>query len=213
MVVSVSIWHTEEATARNLDILHAAGAATARHEGQWILTIDFNATPTEFQKDVGYAAWLVRAAPEAPTCGFFGGRRTLDFFILDRRIAHAVISLTVNTEYATSSNNAVVFRLRSTASRDLVRMLRQPTPLPARRPIGCARKANRPHGSLADRLARPTEALVGKSAATCSWRLCERFVGSATALRRRGSRIPSSPVAASPWKRSGQGWYHLRCHN
>ena len=85
------------------------------------------------------------------------GGRIIDYFIVDRRIAHAVLSVKVCLDLASSPHNAVVLRLRCTATRDLVRMLRRPRTLPARRPIGCRRRTESPSETILARLASATE--------------------------------------------------------
>ena len=81
------------------------------------------------------------------------GGRTIDYFIIDQRVAHAVISVATRVDLASSPHYAVELRLRRTATRDMVRMLRRPRALPARRPIGCSRKATKPSEILMSRLA------------------------------------------------------------
>ena len=81
------------------------------------------------------------------------GGRTIDFFIVDQRIAHAVISVATRLDLASSPHYAVELRLRCTATRDMVRMLRKPRALPTRRPIGCSRKTEQLSGALMSKLA------------------------------------------------------------
>ena len=82
------------------------------------------------------------------------GGRTIDYFIIDQRIAHAVLSVTTCLDLASSPHYAVALRLRRTATRDMVRMLKRPRNLPARRPIGCRRRTEPPSEALMAKLAR-----------------------------------------------------------
>ena len=58
LILSVYLWHTEGAIARNLGLLRAAGVAASRYGVPWIIVSDFNMTPEELREDPGTAAWL-----------------------------------------------------------------------------------------------------------------------------------------------------------
>ena len=82
----------------------------------------------------------------------------IDFFAVDQRIAHVVLSIEVCLELGSSPHNSVVLRLRSTATRDMVRMLRRPRPFPGRRLVGCCRYVAPPTEATFLRTAHVTEA-------------------------------------------------------
>ena len=93
------------------------------------------------------------------------GGRIIDYFVVDQRIAHAVLSVKVCLDLASSPHNAVALRLRCTATRDLVRMLRRPRTFPARRPMGCRRRTEVPSEAT---LAKLASATVGDIDGLCS---------------------------------------------
>ena len=77
----------------------------------------------------------------------------IDFFIIDKRIAHAVARIITAVDLASSPHSAVLVRLRRSATSELLRMLRRPSRFPASRPIGCAREPSRPDSAFMASLA------------------------------------------------------------
>ena len=154
LLVSVYLWHSEGLTTRNMEILHAAGEAIARFGGPWVLAGDFNMTPSELARA---HEWLGRTAgdivaPATPTCRSTCGGRVIDYFIVDRRIMGAVHAVWTDLDFPASPHRAVVLRLRSAATRELVLRLRRPRSLPADRPVGCSRAAAAPDPEVLDAL-------------------------------------------------------------
>ena len=95
VVASAYLWHSEGVTPRNLALLQAAVDVAVRHGGPWLIGGDFNMTPEEMQADEAARAWLNKlggtiVAPSSPTCRSSDGGRVIDFFIIDKRVAHAV---------------------------------------------------------------------------------------------------------------------------
>ena len=166
LIVSAYLWHSEGATHRSLELLHAAGDAAASHGGPWLIAGDFNTTPEEMVGDEATSAWLHRlggtiVAPSSPTCRSSEGGRVIDFFIIDKRIAHAVAEVFVAVDLASSPHSAVVIRLRRSATSALLRMLNRPPRFPAVKFIGCAREPVQPDDAV-------LVALVGLGLAECA---------------------------------------------
>jgi ribonuclease HI len=163
VLASVYLWHSEGLTDRNLALLYAAGDAVIAHGGPWVLAGDFNMTPEELAVA---DTWLRRVggrvfAPALPTCRSSGGGRAIDFFIVDQRIAHAVESVWTDLSMEASPHSAVILRLRSSATTELVKMLRTPCRFPTVRPIGCSQQPTSPSADvmLAVAVEPTTEAL------------------------------------------------------
>ena len=72
-----------------MDLLWAAGEVVVRHGGPWMLGADFNMTPEELAQATGWLATVggVFQAPTTPTCRSLNGGRTIDFVVLDNRLA------------------------------------------------------------------------------------------------------------------------------
>ena len=69
--MSAYFWHSEGMTARNRDILEAAGQHIRCFKGPWLLAGDFNMTPTEFKRDAENWLAITRGMviqPDGPTC-------------------------------------------------------------------------------------------------------------------------------------------------
>ena len=110
-------------------------------------------TPEELVGDEAAKAWLNRlggtiVAPSSPTCRSSDGGRVIDFFIIDKRVAHAVANVFVAVDLASSPHSAVVVRLRRSATSALMRMLRRPPRFPALKPMGCAREPTQPNAAM-----------------------------------------------------------------
>ena len=110
-------------------------------------------TPEELVGDEAAKAWLDRlggtiVAPSSPTCRSSDGGRVIDFFIIDKRVAHAVANVFVAVDVASSPHSAVVVRLRRSETSALMRMLRRPPRFPALKPMGCAREPTQPNAAM-----------------------------------------------------------------
>ena len=168
VIVSPYLWHSEGVTHRNLELLQAAGDLVVGHGGPWLMGGDFNMTPEELTSDEAARAWLDKiggriVAPKSPTCRSPDGGRVIDFFIIDRRIAHAVADVFVAVDFASSPHSAVVVRLQRSATSVLMRMLRRPPRFPALRPIGCAREPAPPDTVMVAALSRIGQGQYGHS--------------------------------------------------
>ena len=153
LLLSIYFWHSEGLTERNKTLLAAAGEVIARAGGPWVIGGDFNMSPAEFSEAAG--EWLDRVggqlfAPDAPTCTTGVEGRTIDYFVVDRRVSGAVHSIVIDEESAASPHSPVILRLRGDATRDLARQLRKPKAFPGRRPIGCCRNPALPDPAILD---------------------------------------------------------------
>jgi ribonuclease HI len=142
MLMTIYLWHTEGLSARNVELLEAAGAAIAQYGGPWVLAGDFNMPPAELRLA---QEWLkkiggVVVAPDSITCKSASGGRTIDYFVVDSRITGAVERCWVDLCFPASPHSLVRLRMRSNATRDLARHLVKPTAFPKVRPVGCARQ-------------------------------------------------------------------------
>ena len=142
LVVSIYLWHSEGLSARNLELLAAAGQAVAEHGGAFVIAGDWNMTPAE----LGEAHhWLSKVgghvvAPEVPTCRSTTGGRVIDFFVVDNRLRGGVIGVSTVLDLQTSPHSAVVLQLKASAPTQLFRTLAKPKAFPATRAPGCPRK-------------------------------------------------------------------------
>ena len=129
LLISVYLWNTEGMTQRNIDILHAAGRAILQHGGPWTIGGDFNNTP-EHLKFV-MEAWLKIiggevCAPGNITCKSINGGRTIDFYIIDKRISHGVRGIWTQMDFPSSPHYMVVLRLEATAATPEIMKIRTP---------------------------------------------------------------------------------------
>ena len=79
-------------------------------------------------------------APSDITCRAQTGGRTIDFFIVDGRISHGVVSVWTVIDFASSTHYMVVIRLKTVASRALISRIVAPATFGGARPKGCERK-------------------------------------------------------------------------
>ena len=71
------------------------------------------------------------------TCRTANGGRTIDFFILDKRLIKGVEGIWVQADFPSSPHYMVVLRLRSTVTRAMVSKIVPPKPFDTALPIGC----------------------------------------------------------------------------
>ena len=155
LVLSCYLHDSEEGTVRNLELLaHALQSATASG-CPWIVGLDAQQPPDELLR---WAAPAVDRAngviitPESPTHFPGVGRsRTLDYFIVSRVLADAVVSVDTLSELrrqsarvdivvAAKPHRVVRLRLRKKFQPALIATLRTPKAFPRAKPIGCARR-------------------------------------------------------------------------
>ena len=127
-------------TTRNRAILFAAGEIIRRHGGPWLIGGDFNCLPQDIFDEM--AEWLKKIggeirAPGNLTCRTANGGRTIDFFILDRRLIGGVEGIWVQVDFPSSPHYMVVLRLRSTVTRAMVSKIVPPKAFDTALPIGC----------------------------------------------------------------------------
>ena len=104
---------------------------------------DFNTTPGDVVDSI--KSWLKKiggqvCAPADVTCRSQGGGRTIDFFIVDSRIAHGVTGVWTVIDFASSPHYMVVLRIKSVASRALISRIVAPASFGGARPKGCERR-------------------------------------------------------------------------
>ncbi len=144
VTLSVWLWPTEGMTTRNVRLIEKALEVVVTSGCPWVIAGDFNATPNELVAAAGAlldrAGGVVRA-PEQATCYPAVGRaRTLDYFIVDSRIAAATSQAAVDEAVAGSPHRAVKIKIRGKEVGGLIRMVKKPRMFPRERPVGCARR-------------------------------------------------------------------------
>ncbi len=104
LVITAYWWTNEGASPRNVALLEAALALAQSFGGLWVLGGDFNVPPALLVSTAGRMldrAGAIIKAPEVPTN--YPGRgeaRTLDYFVIDARLAPAVAGVTVKQAVA-----------------------------------------------------------------------------------------------------------------
>ena len=155
LVLSCYLHDGEECSVRNLELLSEA-LQVARASGcPWIIGMDAQQPPEDLLKwaaPVIDRADGVTAAPDAPThFPGVGCSRRLDYFILSRSLADAVVSVDTLSELRCRSRDAdyttaakphrvVRLRLKKRFQPVLLATLRTPRMFPRSKPIGCARQ-------------------------------------------------------------------------
>ncbi len=143
VVLSIWCWPSEGMTPRNVALVGKALEVAAAGGCAWVIGGDFNATPSELMAAIGKMldrAGAVVRAPERPTCYPAAGRaRTLDYFLVDARIATAVSQAEVVEEVRGSPHRAVKVSILGREIGGLVQMVQKPRMFPRMRPVGCPR--------------------------------------------------------------------------
>ena len=139
-MISIYLFDGEGLTQRNRAILHRAGEIIRKHKEPWLIAGDFNCTPQDLQDEM--RTWLKELggeirAPGNLTCRSATGGRTIDFFIVGRRLLDGVEGVWVQVDFPSSPHYMVVMRLKSTITRAMVSKIIPPTPFDAHFPIGC----------------------------------------------------------------------------
>ncbi len=150
VTLSVWCWPTEGMTARNVRLIEKALEVVVTSGCPWVIAGDFNATPSELVAATGTlldrAGGVVRAPAQATCYPAVGRARTLDYFIVDSRIAAATSQAEVDEAVVGSPHRAVKIRVRGKEVGGLVRMVKKPRMFPRERPVGCARRPLVPRG-------------------------------------------------------------------
>ncbi len=143
VALSIYCWPSEGMSARNVALITRALEVAAACGSAWVIGGDFNATPSELVATAGRLldrAGAVVNAPSQPTCyPAVGAARTLDFFLVDARIASAVSQAEILEEVRGSPHRAVVVRIKGREVGGLVQMIQKPRMFPRQRPVGCPR--------------------------------------------------------------------------
>ena len=110
LVISAYLWHSDQWTARNHNLMAAVFHVVKSLDCPWILAGDFNMSPQCMETSM----WpeLLQGAVHATndvlgTCRTTGGPRNYDFFIVDKRISSAVERLWVDREADTWARRPV----------------------------------------------------------------------------------------------------------
>ena len=144
LCISVYLWTGEGMSLKNKGILATVGDLVIRHKGPWVMGGDLNMTPAVFRRDGG--AWLERVGGSIAAAGVAtnrpagGAHRELDYFIVDRWIAHTVVKVEVDLSLDTKPHRAVTLVVRPAAANQLTLVLRRPRAFPRSKPTGCARR-------------------------------------------------------------------------
>ncbi len=150
VALSIWCWPAEGMSQRNLQLVGKALEAVVASGCPWIIGGDLNATPAELVAAAGgllSRAGAVVRAPTRPTCYPAVGRaRTLDYFLVDARIAGAVSEAELVEEVIGSPHRAVKVSITGREIGGLVQVIRRPKMFPRQRPIGCPRMPLVPQG-------------------------------------------------------------------
>ena len=142
-LMSTYLWDSEGTSLRNRAVLEQAGVKIKTFRGPWILAGDFNTTPEQLQEGAG--DWLrkvggVIVMPQRATCRSATGGRTIDFCVMDYRMANAVEFIKVDDDFPSSPHWPIRIRFRAAAVKECVKVLRRPVSFETYRPTGCRRK-------------------------------------------------------------------------
>ena len=99
--MSAYLWHSEGMTLRNRAILEKAGLKARAFQGSWMIAGDFNMTPEELEEEAGDLIRRIGGVvirPAQPTCKSNSGGRTIDYCIVDARMAGAVTAINVDED-------------------------------------------------------------------------------------------------------------------
>ena len=164
LLLSCYLHDVEHGSVRNAELLEKA-LVTAKSSGcPWIIGLDAQEEPQDLLR---WAAPMVDRAsgavvhPDAPThVPGVGKCRCMDYFILDKSIAPAVVKLDLVSELRCHSSDAdytitakphkaVRLVLRQKCMPLLVDTLRMPRAFPRNKPVGCARRPVQPREHVA----------------------------------------------------------------
>ena len=143
LLVSAYFWTGEGLTERNLRLLERAGDVARAFGGLFLIGGDFNMTPEELD---AMRSWLDRMGvavvrPEGPTCH---SGRTIDFFLVDRRLLPLVLGVHILLDADTSPHYPVALDLKLDFDIPLITVFASPAPFPKERKVGCLRPPRPP---------------------------------------------------------------------
>jgi len=138
LLISAYFWTGEGLTERNLRLLERAGDVARAFGGLFLIGADFNMTPEELD---AVRSWLDRMGvaivrPEGPTCH---SGRTIDFFLVDRRLLPLVLGVHILLDADTSPHYPVALDLKLDYDFPLITVFASPAPFPKERKVGCLR--------------------------------------------------------------------------
>ena len=141
LLISVYLWHSEGLTERNWGILRRAAEAAKKFGGPFVIAGDFNMEPEKMREQEQYLRHLGAkvVAPSSTTCTNSGGGSSIDYFLVDERIAAGVVGVDVDLNLESSPHHAVVLRLATTAPQQERIEIKKAKAFPARRPEAPAR--------------------------------------------------------------------------
>jgi hypothetical protein len=138
LVVSVYFWHSEGWSARNQTLMQKLTEVVRACGCLWLIGGDMNMAPETF---MGHPLYLqlkgLMVAPSAPTCTM-GKAKVLDYFVVDPRLEHSIVSIEVLTNAHTSPHWPVKLTLRASAKDLVERIPVKPRALPRELSISCA---------------------------------------------------------------------------
>ena len=143
MAGSLYLWHTEGLSERNRGLLNAFAEQVFAYSGPWSLQGDFNMSPNVLLDSEWGAAWLkliggtVVYDSQVGSCKTPQGRSTIDWFVIDRRLATEVSAETLLDESVCSPHSPVVLSVGKNARQHMVMHHVVPKPWPCKKPIGC----------------------------------------------------------------------------
>ncbi len=145
IALSVWCWPAEGMSQRNVQLVGKALEAVATSGCPWIIGGDWNATPAELVAATSGLldrAGAVVRAPSQPTCYPAAGRaRTLDYFVVDARIAGAVSEAVLVEEVIGSPHRAVKVTITGREVGGLIQMVQRPKMFPWKTPPGVSAQA------------------------------------------------------------------------
>ena len=138
VVYNAYLWTSEGLTARNVDILEVLMRHKAGHGKPWFLGGDLQ-TAAEDLRETRWPRDLdaVIVAPEGPTCsGGKSGGRTIDYFLVDRRVKGFFGAATTWLTSPFKPHSPVAVEVRGGWQRAEALYLRKPRAFPKQRLIG-----------------------------------------------------------------------------
>eukprot|EP00973_Karenia_brevis_P061213 8511242-Karenia_brevis.AAC.1 len=133
-LLTLYLWHSEGPSCRNLDLLQAAAGVIRQLRGPWVIAADWNMCPNTL-RGTGFLELVhgcIQASGQA-TCN----DQEYDFFVIDRRLTAAVVSVKRVGNAGTSPHSPVRLLMKGRPRRHTVRVLVVPKKAMPDLPAGC----------------------------------------------------------------------------
>ena len=144
IIISVYLFHTEEMTDRNRDIIKRALALARSCGSPWLIAGDFNMAPSVFAQHCGCLLEPANAYILCPNAATHRPRRAtdriLDFALCSASVEPWIDSIFVDEAFHVAPHRAVRIKMRADPRNYLVEGFRRPKAFAKRPPVGCARQ-------------------------------------------------------------------------